>query len=126
MVNYLEIHVLDEYFFLILMLFVAIFFGCLLFFISFFIYPSDLYFEKISAYECGFEPFEDTRIKFDIKFYLVSLLFLIFDMEIIYLFPWLVVLYKIGIFGFFVMILFLVILFLGFFYEWWAGALDWE
>ena len=87
MINYLELHVLDEYLFLILILFIAVFFGCLLFFISFFIYPSDLYFEKISAYECGFEPFEDTRIKFDIKFYLVSLLFLIFDMEIIYLFP---------------------------------------
>ena len=87
MINFLNIHILDEYFFFLIMVGVSIFLGLLLFFISFVIYPSDPYFEKISVYECGFEPFEDTRIKFDIKFYLVSILFIIFDMEIVFLFP---------------------------------------
>lgn len=82
--------------------------------------------EKISAYECGFEPFEDTRSKFDVRFYLVAILFIIFDLEIIFLFPWALVLNKINLFGFFTMIIFLFILLIGFIYEWKKGALDWE
>jgi len=82
--------------------------------------------EKISAYECGFEPFEDTRSKFDVRFYLVAILFIIFDLEIIYLFPWALVLNKINLFGFCTMIIFLFILLIGFIYEWKKGALDWE
>ena len=117
MFNFLDLHILDEYFFFLLMMFVSLFLGLLLFFISFVIYPSDLYFEKISVYECGFEPFEDTRIKFDIKFYLVSILFIIFDMEIVFLFPWILVASNIGFFGFFIILIFLIILFIGFFYE---------
>lgn len=126
MLNFLNIHILDEYIFFLLMLIIAIFLGLLLFSLSFLIFPSNIYFEKISVYECGFEPFEDTRIKFDIKFYLVSILFIIFDMEIVFLFPWTLVLSSIGLFGFLIMSIFLIILFIGFFYEWKIGALDWE
>ena len=82
--------------------------------------------EKLSAYECGFEPFNDSRMEFDIRFYLVAILFIIFDLEIAFLFPWAITLGNIGIFGFFSMMLFLFILTVGFIYEWRKGALDWE
>jgi NADH:ubiquinone oxidoreductase subunit 3 (subunit A) len=82
--------------------------------------------EKISAYECGFAPFEDARNKFDVKFYLVAILFIIFDLEVTYLFPWITVLNKISVFGFWSMFWFLVILTIGFIYEWMKGALDWQ
>ena len=82
--------------------------------------------EKNSAYECGFEAFEDTRMKFDVRYYLVAILFIIFDLEIAFLFPWGVVLREIGIFGFLSMVLFLAILIVGFIYEWKKGALEWE
>ncbi len=82
--------------------------------------------EKLSAYECGFEPFEDSRMKFDVRYYLVAILFIIFDLEIAFLFPWGVVLGEIGMFGFVAMVLFLGILVIGFVYEWMKGALEWE
>ena len=82
--------------------------------------------EKLSAYECGFEPFEDARIKFDVRFYLVAILFIIFDLEVAFLFPWAVSLGNIGLFGFFSMVIFLLILTIGFVYEWKKGALEWE
>jgi NADH-quinone oxidoreductase subunit A len=82
--------------------------------------------EKISAYECGFEPFGDSRSKFDVRFYLVAILFIIFDLEVAFLFPWAVSLGKIGLFGFWSMILFLGVLTVGFIYEWRKGALEWE
>ena len=82
--------------------------------------------EKLSAYECGFEPFNDSRMEFDIRFYLVAILFIIFDLEIAFLFPWAITLGNIGLFGFFSMMLFLFILTIGFIYEWKKGALDWE
>lgn len=82
--------------------------------------------EKNSPYECGFEPFEDARMKFDVRFYLVSLLFIIFDLEVAFLFPWAVVLEKIGTAGFWSMMVFLGILTIGFIYEWKKGALEWE
>lgn len=82
--------------------------------------------EKNSAYECGFEPFEDTRRKFDVRFYLVSILFIIFDLEVAFLFPWAVTLGAIGTFGFWSMMLFLGVLTVGFIYEWKKGALEWE
>jgi NADH-quinone oxidoreductase subunit A len=82
--------------------------------------------EKISPYECGFEPFGDARNKFDVRFYLVAILFIIFDLEIAFLFPWAVTLGKIGLFGFWSMIVFLAVLTVGFVYEWRKGALDWE
>ena len=82
--------------------------------------------EKLSAYECGFDPFDDARSRFDIRFYLVSILFIIFDLEVAFLFPWAVSLNKIGLFGFWSMMVFLLILTIGFVYEWQKGALDWE
>ena len=82
--------------------------------------------EKLSAYECGFEPFNDSRMEFDIRFYLVAILFIIFDLEIAFLFPWAITLGNLGLFGFYSMMLFLFILTIGFIYEWRKGALDWE
>ena len=82
--------------------------------------------EKLSAYECGFEPFDDARRRFDVRYYLVAILFIIFDLEVAFLFPWAVSLKDIGWFGFFSMIGFLAVLTVGFIYEWCKGALDWE
>ncbi|MGD8308885.1 MAG: NADH-quinone oxidoreductase subunit A [Chromatiales bacterium] len=82
--------------------------------------------EKLSPYECGFEAFEDSRMKFDVRYYLVAILFIIFDLEIAFLFPWAVVLDKIGMVGFVAMAVFLAILVIGFIYEWKKGALEWE
>ena len=82
--------------------------------------------EKLSAYECGFEPFEDSRMEFDVRFYLVAILFIIFDLEIAFLFPWAISLGNIGLLGFSSMMIFLFILTIGFIYEWKKGALDWE
>ncbi|OKH90094.1 MULTISPECIES: NADH-quinone oxidoreductase subunit A [Thalassospira] len=82
--------------------------------------------EKLSAYECGFSPFEDARIKFDVRFYLVAILFIIFDLEVAFLFPWAVTLGDIGTFGFLSMVIFLAVLTIGFVYEWKKGALEWE
>ena len=82
--------------------------------------------EKLSAYECGFPPFDDARMKFDVRFYLVAILFIIFDLEVTFLFPWAIVLKDIGPFGFWSMIAFLGILTVGFIYEWKKGALEWE
>jgi NADH-quinone oxidoreductase subunit A len=84
------------------------------------------YGEKLSPYECGFEPFDDARRRFDVRFYLVSLLFIIFDLEVAFLFPWAVALKGIGAFGFWSMIAFLGVLTVGFVYEWCKGALEWE
>ena len=81
---------------------------------------------KLSPYECGFEAFEDSRMKFDVRYYLVAILFIIFDLEIAFLFPWAVVLKQIGLFGFMAMAVFLGILVIGFIYEWKKGALEWE
>ena len=82
--------------------------------------------EKLSPYECGFEAFEDARMKFDVRYYLVAILFILFDLEIAFLFPWAVVLKEIGMFGFVAMLVFLAILVVGFIYEWKKGALEWE
>lgn len=82
--------------------------------------------EKLSPYECGFEAFEDARMKFDVRYYLVAILFILFDLEIAFLFPWAIVLEEIGMFGFVAMLIFLGILVVGFIYEWMKGALEWE
>jgi NADH-quinone oxidoreductase subunit A len=82
--------------------------------------------EKLSPYECGFEAFEDARMKFDVRYYLVAILFILFDLEIAFLFPWAVTLGEIGSFGFWSMMIFLAILVVGFIYEWMKGALEWE
>jgi len=82
--------------------------------------------DKLAPYECGFDAFDDARHKFDVRFYLVSILFIIFDLEIAFLFPWAVTLSHIGLFGFWSMVVFLGVLTVGFVYEWRKGALDWE
>ena len=82
--------------------------------------------EKLSAYECGFNAFDDARMKFDVRFYLVAILFIIFDLEVSFLFPWAVAFREIGLFGFWTMIAFLVVLTIGFIYEWKKGALEWD
>ena len=84
------------------------------------------YAEKLSAYECGFEAFDDARRRFDVRFYLVAILFIIFDLEVAFLFPWAVSLSETGLFGFLSMVGFLGVLTVGFIYEWCKGALDWE
>ena len=82
--------------------------------------------EKLSAYECGFNAFDDARMKFDVRFYLVAILFIIFDLEVSFLFPWAVAFRQIGVFGFWAMMLFLGVLTIGFIYEWKKGALEWD
>ena len=82
--------------------------------------------EKLSPYECGFEAFEDARMKFDVRYYLVAILFILFDLEIAFLFPWAAVINEIGVAGYLAMVLFLGILVVGFVYEWMKGALEWE
>jgi NADH-quinone oxidoreductase subunit A len=82
--------------------------------------------EKLSAYECGFNAFDDARMKFDVRFYLVSILFIIFDLEVAFLFPWAVAFGKLGLFGFVSMMIFLGVLTIGFVYEWKKGALEWD
>jgi NADH-quinone oxidoreductase subunit A len=82
--------------------------------------------EKLSAYECGFNAFDDARMKFDVRFYLVSILFIIFDLEVAFLFPWAVSLGEIGLYGFWSMMVFLAVLTIGFIYEWRKGALEWD
>ena len=84
------------------------------------------YAEKLSVYECGFEPFEDSRIKFDVRYYLVAILFIVFDLEIAFLFPWAVAISKIGVLGIAAVGIFLLILVVGFIYEWKKGALEWD
>ena len=82
--------------------------------------------EKVSAYECGFNAFDDARMKFDVKFYLVAILFIIFDLEVAFLFPWAISLREVGLFGFWSMMIFLAVLTVGFAYEWRKGALEWD
>ena len=82
--------------------------------------------EKLSAYECGFDAFDDARMKFDVRFYLVSILFIIFDLEVAFLFPWAVSLKEVGVYGFWSMMIFLGVLTIGFIYEWRKGALEWD
>ena len=94
--------------------------------VPFFIAPNKPDPEKVSAYECGFDAFEDARMKFDVRYYLVAILFILFDLEIAFFFPWAVALKEIGQPGFWAMMLFLAILVVGFVYEWKKGALDWE
>ncbi len=109
------------YFFLI-----SLILSSLLLIISFILSSAKPDAEKVSPYECGFEPFNDSRITFDVHFYIVAILFMIFDLEIAYLFPWAVNLGNLGFDGFFNMLFFLILLTLGFVYEWVRGALDWS
>ena len=105
---------------------VAAFIGVLFIALPLLLAPKNPDAEKLSAYECGFNAFDDARMKFDVRFYLVSILFIIFDLEVAFLFPWAVALGDVGLFGFLSMLGFLGVLTVGFIYEWRKGALDWE
>ena len=117
---------LNDYLPIILFLLIALILSCAFIVVNLILSPKNPDPEKLSAYECGFEPFEDSRIEFDVRFYLVAILFIIFDLEIAFLFPWAISLGNIGALGFFSMMFFLFILTIGFIYEWKKGALDWE
>ena len=117
---------LSEYLSIIIFLFIALALSIGFIVINFALSPKNPDPEKLSTYECGFEAFGDSRIEFDIRFYLVAILFIIFDLEIAFLFPWAISLGAIGILGFASMMIFLLILTVGFIYEWKKGALDWE
>lgn len=114
-----------EYLNLLIFISIASILSFIIFFLSYFLILRNYDIEKISAYECGFEPFEDTRSTFDVRFYLVAILFIIFDLEITFLFPWSLIFNSLGSFGFWSMMYFLIILTIGFIYEWQKGALDW-
>lgn len=115
-----------EFLHLLVYLLFSVILSFILVFMSMLIVSRNTDIEKISAYECGFHPFEDTRSKFDVRFYLVAILFIIFDLEITFLFPWSLCLLSTGTAGFFAVLFFLYILLIGFFYEWKKGALEWE
>ena len=120
------IEFLKDYLPIILFLVIALVLSSGFILINFLLSPNNPDPEKLSAYECGFEPFNDSRMEFDVRFYLVAILFIIFDLEIAFLFPWAISLGAIGVFGFISMMIFLFILTIGFIYEWKKGALDWE
>jgi len=117
---------LREYFAILVFLGIAIALAAIMVFASMIVATQSPDSEKLSAYECGFEAFDDARSRFDVRFYLVTLLFIIFDLELAFVFPWTVALGDIGMFGFWSMIVFLGILTIGFVYEWRKGALEWE
>jgi NADH-quinone oxidoreductase subunit A len=117
---------LAEYLPILIFLGIAVGLACVIMLATFVLARQKPDTEKLSAYECGFAPFEDTRGIFDVRFYLVAILFIIFDLEVAFLFPWAVSLGNIGLFGFWSMMIFLGVLTVGFVYEWKKGALEWE
>jgi len=118
--------ILSSYFPILVFVGIAVLIGVAFVFGSLFVAHQKPYAAKVAAYECGFEAFDDARRKFDVRFYLVAILFIIFDVEVAFLFPWAVSLSRIGLLGFFSMLVFLGVLTIGFIYEWNKGALDWE
>jgi NADH-quinone oxidoreductase subunit A len=118
--------VLENYFPILLFILVGLGVGVVPLIIGKLVSPHKPDSEKNSPYECGFEAFEDARMKFDVRYYLVAILFILFDLEIAFLFPWAVVLKEIGLAGFLAMLLFLGVLVVGFIYEWVKGALEWD
>jgi len=117
---------LDNYFPVLLFIIVGLTIGVVPLLLGWLLAPNRPDAAKLSPYECGFEAFEDARMKFDVRYYLVAILFILFDLEIAFLFPWAIVLKEIGMFGFVSMMVFLSILVVGFIYEWKKGALEWE
>ncbi len=117
---------LENYFPILLFLIVGFLVGAASMLSGWLLAPNRPDSEKLSPYECGFEAFEDARMKFDVRYYLVAILFILFDLEIAFLFPWAIVLDEIGLFGFMAMMVFLGILVVGFIYEWMKGALEWD
>tara|TARA_B100001013_G_scaffold295775_1_gene196183 strand:+ start:89 stop:457 length:369 start_codon:yes stop_codon:yes gene_type:complete len=117
---------LKDYLSIIIFLFVALTLSIAFIVLNFLFSPKNPDSEKLSAYECGFEAFGDSRMEFDVRFYLVAILFIIFDLEIAFLFPWAISLGNIGSLGFWSMMIFLFVLTIGFIYEWKKGVLDWD
>ncbi len=117
---------LEQYFPVLIFMAVGLAVGSVVVAIGFMLGTRKPYDQKIAPYECGFEAFEDARLKFDVRYYLVAILFIIFDLEIAFMFPWAVVLDKVGGFGFAAMAMFLGMLAIGFVFEWRKGALEWE
>jgi NADH-quinone oxidoreductase subunit A len=117
---------LENYFPVLLFIVVGLAIGVIPLVLGWILAPNRPDAAKLSPYECGFEAFEDARMKFDVRYYLVAILFILFDLEIAFLFPWAIVLKEIGLFGFVSMMIFLSILVAGFIYEWKKGALEWE
>jgi NADH-quinone oxidoreductase subunit A len=117
---------LENYFPVLLFIVIALAFGGIMVAMGALLGPNLPDSEKLSPYECGFEAFEDARMKFDVRYYLVAILFILFDLEIAFLFPWAVTLNEIGSLGFWSMMVFLALLVVGFLYEWKKGALEWE
>lgn len=113
----------SSFFFYLIFIFLVI---SLILLLCYIISGNNLYYEKSSGYECGFDPFSDAREPFYVKFYLIAILFIIFDVEIIFFFPWIFSLFYINFFGLWVMYIFLMVLGIGFIYEWKKGSLDWE
>lgn len=117
---------LEQYFPILLFILFGLFVAAVLLSVGKLVAPNKPDAQKLSPYECGFEAFEDARMKFDVRYYLVAILFILFDLEIAFLFPWAVVLPEIGFAGFVAMMIFLAILIVGFIYEWKKGALEWD
>jgi len=117
---------LSSYLPIVIFIGVSLLIGCALLVAPFLIAYRNPDPEKLSAYECGFNAFDDARMKFDVRFYLVAILFIIFDLEVVFLFPWAVSFGEIGMFGFWAMMIFLGVLTVGFIYEWKKGALEWD
>ena len=117
---------LEQYIPILIFIVIGLGLGCVLFLLGYVLGPNRPDSEKNSPYECGFEAFEDARMKFDVRYYLIAILFIIFDLEIAFFFPWAVVIREIGMTGFWAMMIFLGVLTIGFVYEWRKGALEWE
>ena len=117
---------LADYLPLVIFFGVALVIGLAMLIAPFFVAPNNPDPEKVSAYECGFPAFDDARMKFDVRYYLVSILFIIFDLEVAFLFPWTIAFKEAGLFGFWAMMIFLAVLTIGFIYEWRKGALEWD
>ena len=119
-------NLLNEYLSILIFIIIALFLSVGFIVLNYLFSPKKPDPEKLSAYECGFEAFSDSRMEFDVRFYLVAILFIIFDLEIAFLFPWAISLGSIGALGFWSMMIFLLVLTIGFIYEWKIGALDWD
>ena len=117
---------LENYLPILIFLIVGLGLGGVLFMLGYFLGPNRPDSAKQSPYECGFDAFEDARMQFDVRYYLIAILFIIFDLEIAFFFPWAVALRDVGMVGFWAMMLFLAVLVVGFIYEWRKGALEWE
>lgn len=117
---------LFEYISILVTLVLSVLIGCVLLGINYLISPNNADVEKLSAYECGFNPYGDARQSFDVRFYLVAILFIVFDLEVIFLYPWALTFIELGALGFWIIMLFLFVLTIGFIYEWQKGALEWQ